>query len=778
MAHKNSISEDSDHRDSLDDLLADSESIGAPSPNPESTGESSSHAPSVYRSFTDTINRARALNAALTEEDDGFTYNHNIFYDDRTTIDWMHEFAKERQQRRIAQDTPGVKGQALRLVHTSRRWLILAGTGIAVGIIAAVIDITSHWIADIRTGHCRGAFYLSRDSCCSGIATNDSCDSWREWSSFYSMRYLMYILICTLCATASSVLVVFYSPHAKLSGISEIKTILAGFIIKGFMGKWTLLIKSLGLGLAVGSGVWVGKEGPLVHVACCCANLLIRYFDTREHSEAKKREILSAAAAAGISVAFGSPIGGVLFSLEQVSYYFPDKTMWHSFVCAMIAAVTLQFINPFRTGKLVLFQVEYDRLWHRFELVPFALLGIFGGLYGAYFIKLNLKYAKWRKTSFVKNYPIMEVAILALVTGLINYPNFYMRLQPSVLLSYLFQECNASAPEALCNLDNWLVSVTLLLMACALGFLLATYSFGVALPAGIIIPSMCIGALFGRAVGILMATWHENHRDFFLFASCTPEGTCVTPGVYAVVGAASALGGVTRLTISVVVITFELTGALNYVLPIMAGVMVSKWVGDAVGGKRGIYESWIHVLDLPYLDNKDDEPIPQVYVKEFMTPISDLVCIHTTGNTIDSLESVLESCTFQGFPVIKEDTTLQGYIFRSELKFSIDKAKLYDKMPGDTECSFTETSGLSMREWVVAAPITVTSSATLQLTSNMFFKLGLRYICIVDRGKLQGLVTKEDLWRLFNSDRIKTMAVPILGSVADSDRERLLDDDV
>ena len=40
---------------------------------------------------------------------------------------------------------------------------------------------------------------------------------------------------------------------------------------------------------------------------------------------AKRREILSAACAAGVSVAFGAPIGGTLFSLEEVSYYFPPK---------------------------------------------------------------------------------------------------------------------------------------------------------------------------------------------------------------------------------------------------------------------------------------------------------------------------------------------------------------------------------------------------------------------------------------------------------------------
>jgi H+/Cl- antiporter ClcA len=43
---------------------------------------------------------------------------------------------------------------------------------------------------------------------------------------------------------------------------------------------------------------------------------------------AKRREILSAACAAGVAVAFGAPIGGTLFSLEEVSYFFPPKVMW------------------------------------------------------------------------------------------------------------------------------------------------------------------------------------------------------------------------------------------------------------------------------------------------------------------------------------------------------------------------------------------------------------------------------------------------------------------
>lgn len=46
----------------------------------------------------------------------------------------------------------------------------------------------------------------------------------------------------------------------------------------------------------------------------------------------KRREILSAACAAGVAVAFGAPIGGTLFSLEEVSYFFPPKVIFFWFL--------------------------------------------------------------------------------------------------------------------------------------------------------------------------------------------------------------------------------------------------------------------------------------------------------------------------------------------------------------------------------------------------------------------------------------------------------------
>lgn len=54
------------------------------------------------------------------------------------------------------------------------------------------------------------------------------------------------------------------------------KAILGGFILPDFLSPRTLLVKAIGLCLAVSSGLSVGKEGPLIHVTCCISELFMK----------------------------------------------------------------------------------------------------------------------------------------------------------------------------------------------------------------------------------------------------------------------------------------------------------------------------------------------------------------------------------------------------------------------------------------------------------------------------------------------------------------------
>ncbi len=101
------------------------------------------------------------------------------------------------------------------------------------------------------------------------------------------------------------------------SGIPEIKTILSGFVISPeFLGFKVLLVKAVGATFAVATGMCLGKEGPFVHISTCVGSLVAHMFPKYRQNGRKMREMLSVACSSGLSVAFGAPIGGVLFSYE------------------------------------------------------------------------------------------------------------------------------------------------------------------------------------------------------------------------------------------------------------------------------------------------------------------------------------------------------------------------------------------------------------------------------------------------------------------------------
>ena len=87
---------------------------------------------------------------------------------------------------------------------------------------------------------------------------------------------------------------------------------------------------------------------------------------------------------------------------------------------------------------------------------------------------------------------------------------------------------------------------------------LVIISYGCKVPAGIFVPSMAIGATFGRMIGIMVKALEKWVLHIFpsfcltiadtraytgkgMFSVCQPDVPCITPGTYAFLGAAAAL---------------------------------------------------------------------------------------------------------------------------------------------------------------------------------------------------------------------------------------------
>lgn len=111
-------------------------------------------------------------------------------------------------------------------------------------------------------------------------------------------------------------------------------------------------------------------------------------------------------------------------------------------MCAIVAAVTLQYIDPFNTGRLVLYQLTASQVFRGFELVPWLFLGVAGGLWGTLFIHLNKEWEKLRRRSGLVQWPVSEVAVLALFTAVVSYLVTFMRVSTSELVLNLFSDCS------------------------------------------------------------------------------------------------------------------------------------------------------------------------------------------------------------------------------------------------------------------------------------------------------------------------------------------------
>ncbi|KAL6797044.1 chloride channel [Trichoderma sp. SZMC 28012] len=756
---------------------------------------------------------------SMSESKGSIFPDERVWYDQFTSTDWVHDTIADSYRVRALRSRKDFWGRVLTTIDGSQGWILSALCGFVIALIAYTVDAAESVFFDFKDGYCSRAWYFDEKRCCPGGRTE--CTDWKTWSQALHYHpfgekwtdFLIYVgcvvgfavASCWVALWTKTVVpsayrlttldenlaaespqaadegpgddsasprqvveskpenppMVYYS--AAGSGVAEVRVILSGFVLHGFLGLRTLILKMLSLILSVSSGLSIGKEGPFVHMATCVGNIACRLFAKYDRNDAKRREVLSAAAAAGVAVAFGAPLGGVLFGLEEVSYFFPAKTLFRTFFACIIAALSLKFLNPYGTHKIVMFEVRYLVDWEYFELGSFIFVGIVGGAMGALFIKASKYWAQtFRRIKTIKKYPMLEVFLVAVVTGLMSYWNPLTKVSVAKLLLNLASPCDRTKGDGLglCprSVDDIPAILRMLIIAFLIKGFLTVIAFGIKVPAGIYIPSMVVGGLMGRIVGHLAQWLVLVTPDWSVWGGCATasDGTCIQPGVYGLIAAGATMCGVTRLSVTLAVILFELTGSLDYVLPFSLSILVAKWTADAIE-PSSIYDLLTNMNAYPFLNNKH-KPVFAGDLTELVRRLRRERVIDITNSPMvpaSSLRTKLELLHRHGeldggLPILREDV-LVGLIPAPDLQFALDQLRdegsnlcLMDQIPSiDDDDVGSEPDPTDFTQFIDPAPVALDIRSPIDLAYECFVKLGLRYICVLRDGKYAGMIHKK-----------------------------------
>lgn len=191
--------------------------------------------------------------------------------------------------------------------------------------------LESTWVFLLLLGLLASLVAWSVDGCVLLVQRlrTDFSDLGGAWVPDYLLytAYRVFILVLGVACTY------FVCPNAAGSGIPEMRSILGGFPFPNYLSKRTLIAKCFGLIFALGSGLSIGKEGPFVHLSCIIAHQLLRVplFKQIRRSQDLTHHVLAAACAVGVTATFGTPIGGVLFSIEVTTTYYVTSNYWRAF---------------------------------------------------------------------------------------------------------------------------------------------------------------------------------------------------------------------------------------------------------------------------------------------------------------------------------------------------------------------------------------------------------------------------------------------------------------
>lgn len=372
---------------------------------------------------------------------------------------------------------------------------------------------------------------------------------WHAWMIF---------IIAPVGFVLSWWLVKEFAPNAKGSGIPQVMAAVElanpkeHRKIRNLLSIKIIFFKILSSVILVIGGGAVGREGPTIQIAGSVFRKVNEYLPEWWPKISKKNMIMTGAAA-GLAAAFNTPLGGIVFAVEELSKTHINYFKTALFTAVIIAGLTAQTL----AGSYLYLGYPKTNDVSLMVMFPIILVAATAGILASQLSVTMLKINSWKKKKLKTDKAnVVFLIICALIIASIAY--------------FINREVLGSGKEIMERVlftkdkhEDWYVPILRML-----GPALSFTSGGAG---GIFAPALTAGASIGSVIsGIIHLTPNETN-------------------VVILGGMVAFLTGITRAPFTSAIIVLEMTDRHSLIFHLMLAGMVSS-IASILVSRHSLYD--------------------------------------------------------------------------------------------------------------------------------------------------------------------------------------------
>lgn len=503
-----------------------------------------------------------------------------------------------------------------------------------------------------------------------------------------------------------------FAPETKSSGTD---IFLAAFHQKaGALRKRTTPVKLITSILTLGTGGSGGKEGPMMLIGAGLGSL---FSQVTKLGARARRTLFLAGAAGGLGAIFRSPLGGAITAVEVL---YKEDFESDALIPCIISSVTAYTVFGAFTGYSHMLKFKSTPFHSPLELILYVVLGVVCTGFAYFFVRFYhamevlISKVGWRGSWLVPGLGGLLVGLLALVRPEVLGPGFDI-IQHAIDGHYPAEWANAC----------WAL---LILGVCKM--LATTFTVASGGSAGVMIPSLYLGAMMGGVVGI--AGQH-------FFPALVPQ---VAP--FVVVGMAACFSAVTKASLGGLVMVVEITGGYELLPPLMVVTVISL-IGS---GKWSIYKN--QVLNKFY---------SKAHLWDLNPSLLNAITVDEAFPVLNMEAIVNENTPLTRLTEISHRTHHGEFLVQDGQSFLLGMVDLFD-------FNLDSQGGESLANAQVAKSLMKKTTASLTLADSLFKAVeimttnrqGIIPVIKPERGGLAllGYITRQDILKFYKNSRQTT----------------------